>query len=95
MKRAARVLTVAWTALAVIAPSIAVGVESGHSADAKPSPRDDSDGPDRSMDAIEKSIEREKRLWRNLSGSICAGCTTTANRIVSKPSEPRPSGHRQ
>lgn len=72
MKRAVHSFAATLAAFAIAWPSISGAVPAGR-VTAQPK-----SGPDRS--AI--IAERQQRTWQQLSGSICTGCITAANRVA-------------
>ncbi|TXN03930.1 hypothetical protein FV242_09420 [Methylobacterium sp. WL64] len=72
MKSVAHSLIAALAAFAVLSPSIVAAVPAGRSAE-QPRP---------AVDRSALIAERQQRTWQQLSGSICTGCITVANRVA-------------
>lgn len=72
MKSVAHSLMAALAAFAVLSPSIVAAVPAGRSAE-QPRP---------AVDRSALIAERQQQRWQQLSGSICAGCITVANRVA-------------
>lgn len=76
MKSAAHVLAVIVTVVAMTAPTVGAPLRQDRDPQPRPSKIDRSTGVETAF------VERQERLWRKLSGSICAGCITSANRVA-------------
>lgn len=76
MKSAAQVMTVLLTVVAMAAPSIGAAIGQDRRSERQQSKLDQPSAVDASV------VERQERLWRRLSGSICTGCITSANRVA-------------
>lgn len=76
MKSVARVITVLLTVVAMAAPSIGAPIGHDRRSERQRSKVDQPSAVDTSF------AERQERLWRKLSGSICTGCITSANRVA-------------
>ncbi|MCJ2144234.1 hypothetical protein [Methylobacterium sp. E-066] len=72
MKRVLHSLAATLAAFAIALPSISVAIPASRAPE-QPNP-----GPDRSA----LIAERQQRTWQQLSGSICTGCITAANRVA-------------
>ena len=75
MRHVANFMTVTVTVVAMVAPSIGANLNQQHGTRQHEAVSRLQDRADTFM------VDRQDRLWRKLSGTICAGCITSANRV--------------
>lgn len=76
MKSAAHVMAVFFAVVAMAAPTLGEPLRQSRTPERQHAGYDKAGGVDTSF------VERQDRLWRKLSSSICTGCITSANRVA-------------